>query len=137
RIAFRLHVVRTAPPKSISLLLCGCRAWWRAAFYFGGDGSGAGAVFSYGADGEEVVVGGDAFQDGFAWGRREFVDLPAGLAGFAPENFEAGALGLFLGGPGYFRVGRYRAGELGVRRRGGRESQLAQRFRVVARDIAH
>jgi len=67
----------TAPCAKI-LLFGGRGRWVRgAALDFGADGDGTGAVFADGADGEEVVVGGDGFQNRLAGCGREIIDVPA------------------------------------------------------------
>src|ERR1700683_4179781 len=76
------------------LLLCG--AWNRSALHLGRDGDGTGAVLADRADGEEMIVGGDAFQHGFTRRLCERVNAPAGFGGLAPQDFESGALGIFL-----------------------------------------
>src|SRR5579862_7390251 len=125
-------------PAEAPYSLRGCGAeWWATAFHFGGDGDGAGAAFAYGTDGEEVVVGGDGFEGVFAGGGDEFIDGPARVGGFAPQDFKTSALRVVFGFKRNDGVGFYRSAQARFGWRSGGQGQFAERFGVVQRDISH
>src|SRR5690242_16533048 len=113
------------------------RAWRRTALHFGWHGDGARAVLADGAHRKKMIVGGNTLQDRLARFRNKVIDAPARVGRFAPQNFEARAVGILFAGPRDFRVGRDRAFEAGICRRSRSHRELAQNFGVVARDVAH